>query len=69
MAAEHTPNIIVDEWTPNGNKVEFDIANLGEGVARDLTVIVELSSVVEEGVSLTVENPESILTREDVNSH
>lgn len=69
MAAEHTPNIIVDEWTPNGNKIEFDIANLGEGVARDLTVVIELSPIVENEVPLTVENPESTLTREDVNSH
>lgn len=45
MEAEHTPDVSVDRWEVDKNVVELDLANPGNGAAKDLRVGVEIESV------------------------
>lgn len=36
LAANHKPEITIDQWTVEGNEVTFKLSNIGNGIAKDL---------------------------------
>ncbi|MCO8254520.1 hypothetical protein NKF26_11975 [Haladaptatus sp. AB618] len=42
MQANHTPKIEIQKWSINLNKVKFEMVNLGNGIAKNMSLLVEL---------------------------
>lgn len=68
MEADHTPDLSIDEWRIDSNTFEFDIANLGDGTAKDLTLILELEIIGTNNSfnSINVDEVREPLIREEV---
>lgn len=68
MEADHTPDLSIDEWRIDSNTFEFDIANLGDGTAKDLTLFLELDIIeISNSVNvITVNEVREPLVREEV---
>lgn len=68
MEADHTPDLSIDEWRINSNKFELDIANLGDGTAKDLTLLLGLDiiEISDPANSITVDEVSEPLIREEV---
>ncbi|MEZ3143291.1 hypothetical protein [Halobaculum sp. MBLA0143] len=51
MAADHVPDVFVDEWEVTQNRIELGLSNLGTGVARNLRVKATAETTGPHGVS------------------
>jgi hypothetical protein len=51
MEAEHVPDVFVEEWEVTRNRADFELSNLGTGVARNLRVTIEVETEDKFGVS------------------
>jgi len=70
MQAEHEPDISIDSWSVNGNEVTFEIANLGDGGAKNIRVTVEIKPITRrsELPRLDIKPATVALFRDDINS-
>lgn len=68
MEADHTPDLSIDEWRIDSNKFEFDIANLGDGTAKDLTLILDIDIIrISDTInSINMDEVREPLIREEV---
>jgi hypothetical protein len=63
MEAEHVPDVFVHRWEVTRNRFEFELSNLGTGVARNLKALVVVASPDTD--STTPVRFEADLTRSD----
>lgn len=68
MEADHTPDLSIDEWRIDSNTFEFDIANLGDGTAKDLTLVlnIDIIRISNSFDSITVNEVREPLIREEI---
>lgn len=68
MEADHTPDLSIDEWRIDSNTFEFDIANLGDGTAKNLTLVLNIDIISTENSmdSIIIKEARDQLIREEV---
>ncbi|MFB6218437.1 MAG: hypothetical protein ABEH77_04530 [Halobacteriaceae archaeon] len=60
-----SPRVVVESWSATDDSLAFDVANVGEGTATDLTAVVEIGGTIDARTRLRPEDGGGALGPDD----